>query len=67
VTINEDELVWMVDTVPPDSRYKSMRGWFEVSVRCPGTRFTGWAIRKTEADARQMALSRLYYARDYAL
>lgn len=65
--INEDDLVWDVQVIPASSRYRSMRGQFEVSVRCPVTQYAGWAIRKTERAARDQALMRLYYARDCAL
>jgi hypothetical protein len=39
-------------------------GWFEVSVRRTGTHFVGWAIQKTEEEARTKALSRLEYVKD---
>lgn len=64
--ITDNELVWPVAPVEDDHRIKSLRGQWEVSVRHPPSGYAGWTIDKTKDEARQKALARLYYARDYA-
>ena len=45
----------------------SLTGQYEVMVKRPGTPYVGWAIQKTEQLAREKALARLLYCRDFVL
>jgi hypothetical protein len=51
-----EEVTWRYVRQTDDGRW-------EASVQLG--RFVGWALRKTEEEARQKALARLYYAKDY--
>lgn len=63
---NVESLEWTIPGLPKYYRVRTLRGYYQVHVKCPNTRYTGWAVQKTE-DARTKALARLLYARDYAL
>jgi hypothetical protein len=53
---------------PSDPNVESLEWAISRAARkCPSTRYTGWAVQKTEEDARTKALARLLYAGDYAL
>ena len=63
---NVESLEWTIPRLPKYYRVRTLRGYYQVHVKCP-SRYTGWAVQKTEEDARTKALARLLYARDYAL
>ena len=65
--VNVDALEWTTSRISRYYRVRGLRGHSQVHVKCPHTGYTGWAVQKTEEEARTKALARLLYARDYGL
>lgn len=64
MTAAEGDVYAVKQLTPEDCpKVKKFIGWYEVSVKRAGTHFVGWAIQKTESEARAKALARLEYSR----